>query len=712
MKKENVGHTQNHYSLVCILILLCVATSGTIIVVLLGESYSYRENYLSIPRRSDLSWRPGGSIVCNATGNQYNPEIVSDDANGAILCWRDERPGVSGIYTQRIVDGSPQWATNGVELLTGGTLEGNYYMTKDSEGGAIISWIDYRNPPNCTVYASRVDENGVLQWGANGSQVTLDTSMAYEVKSILTSDNNTVFIWSSLDEINERSVIHASKVDNSFSFLFSDKIVGFYNDSESIEVCSDGLGGVILTYGVYIGSYREVIAQRIDTSGSLLWGSGVQVSETAYNQFNARIAPDGIGGAYSIWIDDEYGLLSRVYRQHINSSGHVQWGEKGYACTSSYSWWDLNLVTDNDGGALALFNTYDIVYLQRFNDTGEIWTTVIVNNDNTHNIPELVPDGHGGAIIAWRENRLLYGIYAQRVDAKGLELWGENGTAIVDGNTWVVFPEICVDNDGNGLFTWSSGDSDIYCAFLKEEYIPSSNHPDDIITDVYHSETIIWTLTHTRPGGGYRVYNTTMKSNVYQEGGPWSSGAEIEVPILRNSPGIYQYIIEFWDQGSGINSTDAVLVTVRDLQPYTNIPPNITLRMNEYDVITWKIYDDFGGGSYRVIMENVLLDIENEIVTWRSWNNGSDIEVPIYSSIPGEFTCTIEFNTTTGQMGSQTVYIIYEDKYPIQVRDILVYVILGVVSTVAAATLVMLIRLQKKFQKIQKDFGDLNGTHR
>ena len=42
-----------------------------------------------------------------------------------------------------------------------------------------------------------------------------------------------------------------------------------------------------------------------------------------------------------------------------------------------------------------------------------------------------VPDGAGGAIIAWADNRVnTYDIYAQRVNAWGQALWTANGVPV------------------------------------------------------------------------------------------------------------------------------------------------------------------------------------------------------------------------------------------------------------------------------------------
>jgi hypothetical protein len=81
--------------------------------------------------------------------------------------------------------------------------------------------------------------------------------------------------------------------------------------------------------------------------------------------------------------------------------------------------------------------------------------------------PTIIPDGVGGAIVAWLDQRgyPVTGIYAQRVDAAGTPLWTAAGapfcTAGIVGN----YLAIASDQAGGAIVTWHdsrNGTADIY----------------------------------------------------------------------------------------------------------------------------------------------------------------------------------------------------------------------------------------------------------
>jgi hypothetical protein len=117
-----------------------------------------------------VQWTANGVALCTATGTQEYPAIVSDGESGAIVTWEDKRSEWH-IYAQRVDDtGAVQWAANGVALCTASGPHQRPKLVSDGEEGAIVAWCDGRRgtPPNCDIYAQRVDAAGSVQWAANG----------------------------------------------------------------------------------------------------------------------------------------------------------------------------------------------------------------------------------------------------------------------------------------------------------------------------------------------------------------------------------------------------------------------------------------------------------------------------------------------------------------------------------------------------------------
>ena len=80
--------------------------------------------------------------------------------------------------------------------------------------------------------------------------------------------------------------------------------------------------------------------------------------------------------------------------------------------------------------------------------------------------PQLISDGTGGTIIIWGDYRNgSYDIYAQRIDANGVEQWLANGVAVSTALNNQSYHQIISDGAGGAIFTWEdlrSGSSHIY----------------------------------------------------------------------------------------------------------------------------------------------------------------------------------------------------------------------------------------------------------
>jgi hypothetical protein len=101
-------------------------------------------------------------LVSGAAGSQSDPAIATDNAGGAIICWRDARTEPAGdLYAQRADStGALAWATDGIAVCTAPGPAGAPVMLADGRGGAVVAWRDSRFEP--AIYAQRIDASGQL----------------------------------------------------------------------------------------------------------------------------------------------------------------------------------------------------------------------------------------------------------------------------------------------------------------------------------------------------------------------------------------------------------------------------------------------------------------------------------------------------------------------------------------------------------------------
>lgn len=88
-------------------------------------------------------WNAGTKVtVCGATGSQFDAQVVSDGASGALVAWRDLRNlVVPNVYAQHLdATGSAQWLANGDSIQVGGFSTFNLDLINLGSGTAVAAW--------------------------------------------------------------------------------------------------------------------------------------------------------------------------------------------------------------------------------------------------------------------------------------------------------------------------------------------------------------------------------------------------------------------------------------------------------------------------------------------------------------------------------------------------------------------------------------------
>ena len=140
-------------------------------------------------------WGQDGVVICDTTGNQGEPQIISDGAGGAIIVWADARGGNWDIYAQRIdADCNTLWTPCGVAICDTVGDQRLPQLVSDGAGGAIVVWEDSREA-NRDIYAQRVDANGVTLWTSCGEVVSGATGDQRFPRILSDDDAGAIIIW-------------------------------------------------------------------------------------------------------------------------------------------------------------------------------------------------------------------------------------------------------------------------------------------------------------------------------------------------------------------------------------------------------------------------------------------------------------------------------------------------------------------------------------
>lgn len=189
------------------------------------------------------------------------------------------------------------------------------------------------------------------------------------------------------------------------------------------------------------------------------------------NQTNSRIVSDGSGGAIIVWDDRRAGSNRHIYAQRLNAQGATQWSADGIPiCTAQNDRTLGDVIPDGAGGAFIAWNdarntaTGADIFVQQINGNGQArWTAngvAVCTATRFQGDPKLTSDGAGGVIVAWYDERSTTSwtaIYAQRVDSNGTTRWVANGVSVATATGNQLRPVLLPDDAGGVIIAWEEG---------------------------------------------------------------------------------------------------------------------------------------------------------------------------------------------------------------------------------------------------------------
>ena len=413
-----------------------------------GSDYDiYAQRLDSLGR---LKWAVDGVPVCTVSGNQTNVAVCTDGARGAIIAWEDYRYSSfdSDIYAVRLDSTGvvrAKWAANGTPVCNAPFFQGSPAIVSDGSGGAIIAWEDLRSDTLYQIFTLRLLTDGTVApgWAANGVALAAANGNQFQPGLATDGAGGSYAVWS-----DDRDPAHVS------SGLFAQRITGAGSSAAGwpaggTQVCggagspmaavivADDAGGAYAAWQDLRGADFDLFAQRLRPAGSVAWtADGIPVCALAGDQTAPSLVASGQGGAVIAWNDTRNGAgTARIFAQRVDSLGTMGWSSGGVnLITAAGRLGDPFLASDGAGGALLLSQAYSAdnttdIYAQRILATGALpWgaatPVAVCTAAGNQQSPRPVPDGSGGAIVAWNDNRSnpelsTYDIYAQRVLSSG-----------------------------------------------------------------------------------------------------------------------------------------------------------------------------------------------------------------------------------------------------------------------------------------------------
>ena len=193
----------------------CISRDGHGGVIVTWEDYRNKSHLDIYSQRVDsygnTLWTDNGIAICKVYGNQRSPQISTDGSMGAIIVWYDYRNQNRDIYAQRVdLYGNLKWA-DGIAICTANSDQYYPKIVGDGQGGAIITWKDYRNG-YIDIYAQKVDSNGIIKWTNNGVAICVSNRNQDKPRLIGDGQGGAIITWQ--DSRKGEYDIYVQKIDS------------------------------------------------------------------------------------------------------------------------------------------------------------------------------------------------------------------------------------------------------------------------------------------------------------------------------------------------------------------------------------------------------------------------------------------------------------------------------------------------------------------
>lgn len=162
----------------------------------MGPGYGYDLYAQLVDSAGNSLWTSDGVQVSGAANNQTAPDLLSNKlTDGLIVTWKDNRAGNYDIYAQKLNRaGVSQWFLNGIVICNAAGQQVNPNIASDNMGGAIIAWQD-STASDWDVRSQRVSSTGTVMWTANGEWVATAADEQSSPKNISDGNSGAIYCW-------------------------------------------------------------------------------------------------------------------------------------------------------------------------------------------------------------------------------------------------------------------------------------------------------------------------------------------------------------------------------------------------------------------------------------------------------------------------------------------------------------------------------------
>lgn len=367
-----------------------------------------------LDQNGKVSFRADGKRLSNTKGNQNNP-VASVGTNGAVVIWKSIiDANTQALYAQKVEsNGYTYWSDAGIEIRKGDNELVNYSIAYDDDGLSYIAYIEksFYSPTKYSLKVQRLSITGYTDFEKDGIEVVHSLNAKNQV--VIKPDNKGGFSVFWIEFVNRRNVLVGTAFNSSGKQIwgpteysrFTGNVLSYKllplpkqqtyliwqnldkprtishqilnenggtlwetggknlsrtkGDHTNPQVITSSDSAVIVSWTHDLNKDKNVFLQKFRFNGKTIWEeNGYTFFKIDGDQFGQTIVSDGKGGAITAWLDRRDAKMQpNIYGQKINKKGDILWDQTGTLLAAyknsekSY----LNLVSDQNGGAIAIF---------------------------------------------------------------------------------------------------------------------------------------------------------------------------------------------------------------------------------------------------------------------------------------------------------------------------------------------------------------------
>lgn len=353
-----------------------------------NSKYQYAQVFAQKYSSTGLpQWPNGGIQVCSSAGMRRWPVISADGNKGAIISFEDSRncnPVDSfynlDLYAQKIdSNGNVKWSANALPVsLQPYNQSASQLLVQPDKQHYIISYTSQiiETYSAKSIHVQQLTTAGSAIWSTNGVILDSVTGNGHfsNFKIVPDSKGGSVVFWGKYDLVDFEEQSFIQRIDSATgNFLWPTGNINLLNEPAghaiANDIIDDGAGNFIYSVWPYTNDSDYSRFQKVNLSGSSLWGSGGKdfwfLGEYLVKQNDGSF----IALSNPLTSNTNQNEYSNIVAYKMDKNGNLLWNSSAYKTVKDGDWddpsvWETGVVPTENTNVVITTNvliTSDVV---------------------------------------------------------------------------------------------------------------------------------------------------------------------------------------------------------------------------------------------------------------------------------------------------------------------------------------------------------------